>query len=60
MEAGLCYAELSTEILHRRFVEYPRFSIKKPVITVTSVEFVVGAKITIWVEEGSKPAILDH
>lgn len=58
MEAGLCYTELSTEI--RIGVEYPRFSIKKPVMTVTSIEFIVGAKITIWVEEGSKPEILDH
>lgn len=58
MEAGLCYTELSTEI--RIGVEYPRFSIKKPVMTVTSIQFVVGARITIWVEEGSKPEILDH
>jgi hypothetical protein len=58
MEAGLCYTQLSTEI--RIGVEYPRFSIKKPVITVTSVEFVVGARITIWVEEGSPPKILEH
>lgn len=58
MEAGLCYTELSTEI--RLGVEYPRFSIKKPVMTVTSVEFMVRAKITIWVEEGSRPEILEH
>src|SRR5688572_13658492 len=58
MEAGLCHTELSTEI--RIGVEYPRFSIKKPVMTVTSIEFIVGARITIWIEEGSKPEILDH
>jgi len=57
-EAGLCYTELATQI--RIGVEYPRLSIKKPVVTVTSLEFVVGAKITIWVEEGSSPKILDH
>lgn len=58
MEAGFCYTELSTEI--RIGVEYPRFAIKKPVMTVTSVEFIVRARITVWVEEGSRPEILDH